>query len=542
MLNKRFSRLISILLVLLLLVGMTTLTACKPGKTSTSSTSSSISGDTSSETGSDRSSDEIASTSTGSDTSVDSTTSETGSSTSSSSKTKLTTSSRPVVSNAPTVPPKKDEVSIPSEVEIEIKPVKDHIIKETVKNMNGKTFTFATFWEQNYKASSATPIGDIGEKALKSIQTDYNCKINLIAMNQDTYLADINTAKAAGKIYANIFESHNLSTDLISSGILADLRTVNSVNLAGQDWNPAFILSATYKNGIYGVGVDQNRILRETIYFNKTIAAKYNLGNFYEMVKKKQWTFDKFLSISQDVYNKSDKKIYALNAYHQADFGNFAYANNTSPVVIKSGKVVFNDQDSKLLDSLNFVQNYTKLGLIDLNFFKQNIYHSGSWPQTVAFANGKSLFFLSFDTNHQWISPIMTDDFGILPFPIGPHDDNYKSILSDTDYFGLFNQDPDIEDAGVILTAISARTYIKISDWDKNTAKTLRDTDTIDMLHLIMNAELRIRAGGDPFEGGLKDYNKKAIPQIVRQLQTPRQALDAIANSVKVQIDSYYGN
>ena len=62
------------------------------------------------------------------------------------------------------------------------------------------------------------------------------------------------------------------------------------------------------------------------------------------------------------------------------------------------------------------------------------------------------------------------------------------------------------------------------------------------MMHIVMNGELQIVAGGDVLKGGMYDYNVKAIPKIMLLEQTPKEAFDAISKSVQVQMDKYYSN
>ncbi len=453
---------------------------------------------------------------------------------------------RTVASNAITAPDKKFEVEIPDEIAEQIKPVRDHVIYETVKDMGKRTFKLGTFWPQEYiKGTFAN--SEFRAAQLRQIEKDYNCTIEIVAMSSDTYARDISARKAAGQIYAHVFDLQTQFNDLITNGTLANLRTVSSVDLKKNEWNMAMTLAATIKDGIYGVGVDQEKILRAYIYFNKNIAEKYNLGNLYDLVRKGEWTFDKFEELSKTVYEKSNHKIYGCASYLRYWLGNFAYANETSPVILVNNKAVFNKTDEKLLNVWNYWRNYAKAGLMDRKLFKE-LNPAGNEAKTEstmgAFTSGKALFFHCNEYAPPYLSPVMEDDYGLLPIPVGPDakSKGYKSIITDARYYALYDEDPDIEDSGIILKAIANRCYHRIKDWDNAMAVSLRDEESLEMMHIVMNGELQIVAGGDVLKGGMYDYNVKAIPKIMLLEQTPKEAFDAISKSVQVQMDKYYSN
>lgn len=112
-------------------------------------------------------------------------------------------SSRGVASNAGTQWDPKNEIDLPDEIELQIKPVKDAVLHETPKDMGGKKFIFATFYPQYYTAG-AEANATMRLDAIASIEKDYHCDIEIITLNPNTYANLINTAKASGQLYANI--------------------------------------------------------------------------------------------------------------------------------------------------------------------------------------------------------------------------------------------------------------------------------------------------------------------------------------------------
>lgn len=130
------------------------------------------------------------------------------------------------------------------------------------------------------------------------------------------------------------------------------------------------------------------------------------------------WTRDsgrsKFRELaSEAVYKQSSGKVYGCNATFTPYIFNLVFSNGTSPIVLANGIPVFNGLDSKLLEALNWLQDYCKAGLYN----KKG--SSGYVTAINSFMGGNSLFYIagngSPDIND--LSALMKDDYGILPFP-----------------------------------------------------------------------------------------------------------------------------
>lgn len=441
------------------------------------------------------------------------------------SKTKISTVSRSQLSGT-SAPAQRDRVS----GDVVIYPVKDPVITESTRDLKGRKVLFGTYWRNEWLKDSYKV------NAIKGVEKDYNCKIQFVDLS-GSFEQVVQVKRAAGIIYADIFDTQGIMQTAISSGTFMDLRTLSSVNLAKNQWNKAFTLGATYKGGIYGVGIDQDMINRPCIYFNKKIAAKYNLGDFYQMVIKRQWTLDNFTKICQQVYQKSNHTVNGLNSIFNSYVESFIHSNGTSPLVIKNNKVVFNCDDSKFMYSLNWLADFSKQGLYDLKTSFSSGSNGDASKAMVGFAQGKQLFFLTDDWVRKEICTQMTDDYGILPLPTGPSAKDYISLVSNVRYFSVFNGEPDAEDMGAVITALAKRSYIPIAEWDKVAAKTLRDSESIQMMHLLMQSEPKFFTVLTGL--GATNYGK-SFNYIISQQKTPRQTIDEISNSVTASVNALY--
>ena len=102
---------------------------------------------------------------------------------------------------------KIEEASVPEELGQEIMEFRDRELTEDVKDMGEKTFRLGAFDIRSYQAGSGPMYADLFAEAIASIEADYNCKIELVQMSPVTYMSDINTAKAAGNVYAHIYDT-----------------------------------------------------------------------------------------------------------------------------------------------------------------------------------------------------------------------------------------------------------------------------------------------------------------------------------------------
>ena len=410
-----------------------------------------------------------------------------------------------------------------------VDPFKDPVFKENVTNLKGKTIKIGTFWPNNYKSSNSDPVAQANVKAIAAIQKEYNCTIKMVYMDANSFLSDVATTTARGKVYADIYEIQGEMGDLYKNGYFADLSKVSSVGLKTNGWSPASIANATYKNTCYGVGLEKY-IGYSVVYFNKALASKYKVGDLYSLVDKGQWTWSKFRSVSETAYKQSNGKVYGCNATFTPYLFNLVFANGTSPVVLANGIPVFNGLDSKLLEALNWLQSYCKAGLYNKN-------KSGNYVTAInSFMAGESLFYIggngSPDIND--LSALMEDDYGILPFPKGDGQKNYTCILMNNRFYGLASNNSQAEDAGKVLVALGNRTYIKAAEWDKQHASYVRDEESLKMLR-------KIRSYDSIFRVTTKSFESNAAAACVDQKMTPKQAMEAIVNAAQSEINERFG-
>lgn len=424
----------------------------------------------------------------------------------------------------------------------------DPKMNESVRNLGKKTYVLATSWPDQFSAGkNATQEDRRCAQAIADIQKDYNCTIKLKSL--DATGKEIITNKASGTVYANIINCFASDGKNFIYNVGADLRGVKSVGITSNQWNPVQTLVTSYKSKVYGVGVRYDWLEQDILFFDQTLASKYNLGNFYNMVNGGQWSDDRFLQVCQAFKKASGGQYVTCATMYPSHFYDQIYTNWTSPFAITSQKYIFNGTDNSVLNVLNFLQKFVADGLYDKAYIKADMKSDGTFKDDINdylrtskdFKAGKSLFFFGSNALLQDMHDNCKNAYGLLPLPKGPAADSYTTVITNCRFFSLLDGDPDIDNSGALLTAVANRTNIKVGNIVSNNQTLVLDNSSLSTLtnnykyKQILNVSLS-KAGnlGDIFNGA-------AVNSVVNQSETPKQAMDSIAIKAQTAINSAYG-
>lgn len=430
---------------------------------------------------------------------------------------------------------------------------KDVKLKETKMNLKGRELIFAVSKADLYSATGDSD-AQRSYQILKDIEKDYNCKIKVEEIKGKAEGAkEIATAKASGKVRYNIMHLYADTANQIlkSTGYGADLRNVKSVGFGTNEWNDAFTLVSSYKSEVMGVNVRYDNLEQNIVYFNKALADEYNLGNFYQMVNEGKWTTENFIKICEEFRNKTAGKMYAAEAMYPQHFMLLTYSNWTSALTVdkNTSSYIFNGTSSEVLDTLSIVQDAVKNGLFNPNYTKTAITSDGIYSQSYAdytsastnFMNGKSLFFIG--SNGPDVLPRIyknsVDDYGLLPLPMGKDAENYSTVITNARFFSLLDGNPYIEEDGAVLTAIANRINIPVSEIEANNKTLCRDSQSVKML--TQNYKFKQLLNIELSPGSIAGiYYGAAVPAVLGQEKTPKQAMESISNKITTEINNIY--
>lgn len=415
---------------------------------------------------------------------------------------------------------------------------------ESVRNLGGRTCILATAWPEMYDGIGNTPDDKLGAQAVRSIQKDYHCIIKIKKL--DTTGRNIVLSRAAGVMYANVLDCEAGSSRDFIDIVGANLLNVKSVGLKTRGWNHVQSLAASLNDEAecYGAGTRNDWANRDILFYNRNLAQKYNLGNFYNMVSSGQWTESLFLQICQAFKKVCIGQYEPCAAAGPSRLFDLIYPNRTSPLTY-NGRYLFNGADHSVTDVLSFLRTFVSDGLYDKTCDTADFKADGTFEdsaddvaRTVAdFEAGKTLFFIGPDSLLPGISKDCKAVYGLLPLPKGANADGYTSVVTDCRYFALLSFDPYLENSGALLTALASRTSLRTGQITLRDQTLVKDANSISMLTnsyrypQILDMTL-CRSGNLPAV-----FNGAAVNAVISQTEFPQQAMDGISAKAQAEID-----
>ncbi len=296
------------------------------------------------------------------------------------------------------------------------------------------------------------------------------------------------------------FVATRSATTLAEAGYLTDLKSMDTLELSAPWWDQNAVNDLTVGDKLFMVTGDISIMYKKTIgvlLFNKQMMSDYDLGDPYELVRRKKWTIDKFnemaASVSADLngdgkYDLEDK--YGLLYY--CDMIALGLIGGGTRFTSKNAEdypeiTFYNDRTSSIFDKYTTLMynpeqsiSWSKLGLLNEDII-------------ALFMDNRGLFnfneFHSIETMRQ-----MDTAFGILPFPLYEESQEryYHSINPHVAAMLLVPKDTrDVERAGYVLDALGAASkniltpayyeqYLK--------SKGSRDNESEEMLDLIFGS------------------------------------------------------
>ena len=258
--------------------------------------------------------------------------------------------------------------------------------------------------------------------------------------------------------------------------------SANELTVDGKCVLAASHLTSSVVSGIY------------CLYFNKALAASYELPNLYDVVLDGDWTMDYFMELIADIYTDdgNDKKdagdfygltIRATNPYFWG-FDNPICKKNASGIP----EITLNSDKADSMISKIYDMCYNTNGV----YFDSKDQNDRIEAESV-FMSGRALFM---DSN---LSEVTTekfrnfeDDYGILPMP--KFDENQKDYCSTVGGYHTILAVPktvkDTDFVGTIVEALSAENWkIKTPTFYEIALKTryLRDNESKEVLDILVD-------------------------------------------------------
>ncbi|AUS95926.1 hypothetical protein CDQ84_07600 [Clostridium thermosuccinogenes] len=294
------------------------------------------------------------------------------------------------------------------------------------------------------------------------VQEKFNCKIEIRNHSEDEFA----TAVMAGDKYADIIVTPTWELGRhIKAKRLVNMNTIPHLRLDAEYWNrydsTSYLSYGDIKYGTAAPFITQSDEVW-VIAFNKAIIEELGLENPYDLVKNKQWTFEKMLEMQQaakrdlngdGAFDSNDR--YGLATGHDWDISVVLYLASGNKIidVKEDGTMKYVVNTPKAFETIDMIKKMCKRG--DTFFPKNDGEDMDAYVK--AFTEGKVLF-LAYSRGRGVIDPIyeMEDDFGFVPMPMGNNTNEYKCWVShDAPSLAVPVSNPDLDKTGLILEALA---------------------------------------------------------------------------------------
>ena len=352
------------------------------------------------------------------------------------------------------------------------------------------------------------------------------------------YTAMYNSVQSADGAYDCGFVGLQDSFTLAEKRMLYDLNTIEEFELDAPWWDQNCVKELSIAHRNYQITGDISILYRKSIrvlYYNKALAADYQLASPYDMVDEKTWTLDALTDLCSSVSDDLDGN----GKRDKNDRYGIVYSSGTAPIAFVASGVDYATKDDDDLPVISFYSEKT-VNVWDkyaaLLFDEQiaaNCTATG-WDYSGMFLADQGLF-CCMELHHVEELREMDHDFGILPMPLFDTAQN--------DYHVMVNVGPaaaclipvtntELTRTAYILDSLGAEgkniltpayyeTYLK--------GKTTRDEESRRSLEIIFNS-VRYDIGACYDWGGICNLPYNLLSSASTDLASAYKKIEKIAN------------
>lgn len=395
-------------------------------------------------------------------------------------------------------------------------------------------------------------INDTVFKRCSLVEEQYNVKITCETYATDKSAAALEASQLAGDCTYDLVWSHVGSmVTMVQKSLLSNYYDIPNIDITAPWWNQLATESLTVNgrcflqmNYIPFTGV----MLSHCLYYNKALAAQYDISGLYDHVLNDTWTFDVFAetvkTVSSDVngdgiYDSED--LFGLLGSHGTIGVAMGVAMDVKALDIADdgsfSLTMATDRNQTLLDRI--------ADLVDTDAVYMITDYALENDLARMFAADKGLFYSGFLTDSYQFFRDMESDFGLLPFPKADDtQENYiTTITGGTGLLGIPLVLADAEKTGLITEALAIESYRLVYPAIYETIfedKVLRDEESLKMFDILMQG-MEIDFGRTFKHGDYVDLIGNLLAKNQRTLISSAEKLEKKAeNHFQKIIDLYF--
>lgn len=303
-----------------------------------------------------------------------------------------------------------------------------------------------------------------------------------------------NSVAAGDNAYDVVAPEYYYGAELVLEGLYLDLYKLEHLDFSRPWWTAGFNEQAELYGKLFaGVGslalsqIDGVNIL----YFNKELAANYNAGDLYGMVKDGTWTYDRFLAIVETAHSdidgdgkftEADQYGYTLQLHGPRSFVTNFKLDYIHIDADGNPQIVFYSE--RMLDAFDKI--YQLVNATD------PVYYNTEAVNIIPVFRESRALFMTLTLGYVQQLRDMEVDFGLLPMPkYDSEQTEYRATPVGTDLYSIPTTAADINFVSVMLEALNAETYRNVYPKYYDIAlktKSSRDEESGEMLDLIFES------------------------------------------------------
>lgn len=409
---------------------------------------------------------------------------------------------------------------------------------KTADLLKGKTIRI-TSWGKICAPAEGSEDGDMILEQIAAAEEKYGCKVEYVVMSD--VFTQVMTAASTGQVLGEVIgaKTHRIRELLMKGDYYWSLEELG-VDPENEKFNKDAANYATFKGKTYGWWYNPTAV-NNFMVMNKTLIERAGAELPYHLVEDKKWTFDEWHKL---MVAASDANTGIRGACRGQTFTTMAmHANDTSVYAQdEKGHYYANTDDTKLVEILQMISDWTiNDKLID--------YAIGSaWDQaSKEFLKGTYVTMPSGWSNvttNLSQPDIMSDEWGILPMPIGPSATEYKKLDAECKAFAIQKAVP-LDEAKAIFQFMEEAYSYPLDEEDGMRAKYeayCPDKESLENMMLMQALPLTLQS--EWTEPDVRTYDTSIMSDLNNMaagLSPIRSTLDSMKPKVQAVLDEHYG-
>lgn len=372
------------------------------------------------------------------------------------------------------------------------------------------------------------------------LEEEWNFNYEVVEVGWDDYVGQYVRSTLAGDPIADIVYilSPNLYPSLISNGIVYPVSDHDVIDYDDVKWSQTAKEASEYEGDYYSL-LPNGADTRDGIFFNKTLFDELGLPDLYELYENGEWTWEKMFEVAEqatrDTDNDGETDIYGFAAENLA--WKLIYSNDFESINKTDDGIEIDLNDERVIEALEFFQTVGSNHSDSIRDWQDG----DEWNfRYTDFADG-NIAMVSAEwwvTYNYWTDGRMQGEYGMVPFPTGPSNDESVSYGYEATYDVMLATVEQPEEKLIIWDAI--HNIGTEEDWERWISSDIEsnamDRETVDYaLMLNDNTRINLIRGFDTINTTINEF----FGQLSSGETTVQSGLEAIQPQIEAAVADF---